>query len=115
MNWMWIPYLADIIPSLGAFFFWAGVIVLLVVGIGVWFVGMTEYKLWPHWKHIFWCLPCFLLAVIIPSKDTIYKMVGFGATQTVIQSPTANKAVQLANEYLDKQLSLIKGEKEPKK
>lgn len=115
MNWMWFPFLADIIPSIGSLFFWLGICILIVVCFCLWLFGVMEDELWPHWKHIFWCLPCFLLTAIIPSKDTIYKMAGFGAAQTVIQSKTADKAVQLANEYLDKQLRLIKDEKEQKK
>lgn len=37
-------------------------------------------------------------------------MAGFGAAETVIKSDTANKAVELANEYLTKQLKQIKQE-----
>lgn len=128
MNWMWIPYWLNVIANLGTTVF-CFVLVLGIALLVAGFVcaGTAEYSQYaePSRAHLaakkiclvlLWIeIPLAFLSCFIPSKEVMYQMAGFGAAQTVIQSPTANKAVQLANEYLDKQLSLIKGEKEPKK
>jgi len=127
MNWMWIPYWLNVIANLGTTVFCFVLVLgiaLLVAGFAC--VGTAEpHNADPVMAHLvakkiclvlLWIeIPLAFLSCFIPSKEVMYQMAGFGAAQTVIQSPTANKAVQLANEYLDKQLSLIKGEKEPKK
>ena len=125
---MWIPYWINVIDSLGSVLSWFVFLIgAAFVLAGCIFVITSEDEPYcePPKSHraakkicliLLWIeIPLALITCFIPSKEVMYQMAGFGAAQTVIQSPTANKAVQLANEYLDKQLSLIKGEKEPKK
>jgi len=110
MSWMWIPYFADIVGNLKCFLVLAGIVLCVICGFACLFYAMEKDKLWGYWKYILWCIPLFLFATFIPSKETIFQMAGFGAAETVIKSDTANKAVELANEYLTKQLKQIKQE-----
>lgn len=54
------------------------------------------------------CVVSAILLVFIPSKETMYNMAGLGAVQTIVQSKTATKAVELAEAYLDMQLKSVK-------
>ena len=110
MSWMWIPYFAGIVDGLKSFLIVFG-LVLLFVTAAICFVHIIEYnKPFKHWKYVFWSIPIFLVAIAVPSKETIFQMAGFGAAETVVKSVTANKALELANEYLTKQLKQIKQE-----
>lgn len=124
MSWMWIPYFAGIAgnirETLIGMTFFNGVVCFILIGA----IMMISGNLYGEEKELKvkasciklskWLIPIFLLTwtlqMFIPSKETIFQMAGFGAAETVIKSDTANKAVELANEYLTKQLKQIKQE-----
>jgi len=110
MSWMWIPYFAEVSGSLSWLFSILGMVVVCIVAFCMFFHQLDKNELWKYWKIIFVSIPLFTLAALFPSKETAFQMAGLGAAETVIKSDTANKAVELANEYLTKQLKQLKQE-----
>lgn len=55
------------------------------------------------------------LYIVMPSKQTLYLMKGFGIIEKTLNDSTAkhlpSKTIELLNEYLDKELELLKKEK----
>lgn len=51
------------------------------------------------------CPVFILLAVITPSQDTVYAMAASEMGEKVVQSQTANKAMQALNAWLDRQIA----------
>lgn len=45
-----------------------------------------------------------LVAVFTPSKDTLYAIAASEVGEQIVESPTANKAVQALNHWLDEQI-----------
>jgi hypothetical protein len=124
MSWILIPYFAGIADNvrqtlIGMTFLNGLVSILLVCTIIA--ISSNKYSEEKEIKIkdmsakvIKWSIPIFFLTwslqMLIPSKETVFQMAGFGAAETVIKSDTANKAVELANEYLTKQLKQLKQE-----
>jgi hypothetical protein len=51
---------------------------------------------------------CALIATVIPSKDTIYAIAASEMGERALQTPTADKAVQALNAWLDRQIAPAK-------
>jgi phosphatidylglycerophosphate synthase len=56
---------------------------------------------------IFGCLTLFL-AVLVPSKTTMYTMAASEIGEKVLKSPVSQKSIELVEAYLDKELSNTK-------
>lgn len=104
----WMIYAADVC---GKVFFAAGL--LAVVGaVGGAFIGAMlrdegnheEGKAIHKWT-LRVCPALLFLAVITPSKDTVYAMAASEMGEKVVQSQTANKAMQALNAWLDRQIA----------
>lgn len=109
-------YLASFVESLGVLFTQAtiAVIVATVVFLIVIFYQMDVngepfsqfYKTLRNLCVSVFCLGFFTAA--IPSEKTMYMMAGAYATQSVVQSETMQKVVDLVNLRLDEELAKVK-------
>ena len=110
-NWMWIPYVIDVVNGFNVLLIFAVLITALVV---VWSLMYKFIEGEPSGCTKPFSIACVIFAIMvvfIPSKQTMYQMAGLGAVQTIVQSKTATKAVELAEAYLDKQLKSVKEDK----
>lgn len=124
MSWIWIPYFAGVVENIRqtliGMTFLNGIGSIILVG-AIFAITSNSYAEEKDikirdmcTKIIKWSIPIlfltWILQMLIPSKETVFQMAGFGAAETVVKSDTANKTVELANEYLTKQLKQLKQE-----
>ena len=109
----WLIYLADVCDGLGAFFGCLAFILLpasVVWGIVVFAVHMdrcpeeTKKTAMSFWWVPFLAVIAGLLMCLTPSKDTVYAIAASEVGEKVIESPTAKKAVDALNAWLDRQI-----------
>lgn len=108
MTLPWIIYLADVSGSLPLVFFLVASILTTVYA--CWWAAHFETSATtsPPFRIAFIALLLFLCSALIPSKNTIYMMVGASVAVDVVKSDTAKKVMSLIEHELDKQLEKIK-------
>ena len=105
-------YLADVCGSLrGSFAFLFCFFCICTALWGLSAIPLSEGgedKDWKIWRKTgYWlipgCLVINILSAAIPSKDTVYAMTAVDVGQDLAKTPTASKAVEALNAWLDKQ------------
>ena len=112
-NLSWLLYLADVCDSFKGIV--TGLLVLsccgavfLGVAILVLLVEESTEKGWAIWRlTLKYVIGLFLFSsismVLIPQKSTVYAIAASEVGEKVIESPTAKKAVDALNRWLDQQ------------
>lgn len=89
-----IIYLASLSQGLA-------VLCFIIGGLGIVILPIAIHKnIWK--KGFITCLILLLISIALPSRDTIYLMVGADGVEQVAQTPEAMKARQVLNLGLDK-------------
>ena len=109
----WFLYLAEVIPNVGAA---AGIYIFVVgtfgsIGIVIWFVLSNiedEIQTPPIKIHIIMLALVVLVAIIIPSKETIYLIAGSEAGEAVVTSPEGQEIINDIRLIIKGQLSELK-------
>jgi MFS family permease len=111
-------YLADVAGSVAALMSFVaamvgilGLAVLSASAIASGAAGEDTSHIWPWARRIFFVIaPCALIAVLIPSQNTIYAIAASEMGETALKTETGGKAMRALNAWLDRQ---IDGEGEP--
>jgi len=115
-NLSWFLYLADVVDKLGviAWLFFAASSLLTVFVSGGRIIAANEsaeYKVENTFKTatstVVWVLPVVMavslsVAVLTPSKQTMYAMAASEVAEEALETPVAKKAVDALERYLDK-------------
>lgn len=104
----WMIYAADVCGKLGGaakIVAVSGAFVGGLLGVALRNDGGVEEGKAIHKWTLRVCPTLLFLAVITPSKDTVYAMAASEMGEKVVQSQTANKAMQALNAWLDRQIA----------
>lgn len=111
LNWM--IYLADVASGLNAVSFFGTMICLIGTGMSfglAHFEDLSDAKPWIS-RFAYASVIFLLLAVFLPSKDTIYAIAASETGEQILKTPEASKARQALNAWLDKQIGNTQPEK----
>lgn len=95
MSLMWSLYLIDVLSSIDSLIHIAAVVVLiaLIVGLSFSFAGWADDQpeyvprgLWIAKQSCFALVPIVFLAILIPSKQTLYVMLAADTGEKIVQS-----------------------------
>lgn len=105
----WGVYLADIVGTIKVTAF----VLMCLMSLVLWIlVGMKSDNLdVPRWQFVTSGIVLVLSVIInifIPSKQTIYIMLGVKTTDVILEQPVTQKAIKLLEEKIDKELDEIK-------
>ena len=111
----WLLYVADALPSLGNLMFFVGVAIIIYIGVRWLVYGCLLDSSDVKYKRVdppakpktngFLCLTfcLFIIATLIPSKDTMYAIAASQVGEAALKTPLAQKAEQALESWLDKQ------------
>lgn len=110
-NIFWGVYLADIVGTLKVTAF----ILMCLMSLVLWIlVGMKSDNLdVPRWQFVtsgIVLVLSVLINIFVPSKQTIYIMLGVKTTDVILNQPVAKKTIELLELKIDKELDEIKKE-----
>lgn len=117
---MWSLYLIDVLSSIDGLIHIVAAVVLigLIVGLSFSFAGWAgdqpEYVprgFWIAKQSCFALVPIFFLAILIPSKTTLYAMLAADAGEKIVQSKEFKEIGGKALEALNKKLDELDGKK----
>lgn len=105
----WGVYLADIVGTIKATAF----VLICLTSLVLWIlVGMKSDNLdVPRWQFVTASIVLVLSVLInifVPSKQTIYIMLGVKTTDVILDQPVAKKTIELLELKIDKELDEIK-------
>lgn len=110
-NIFWGVYLADIVGTIKVTAF----VLICLTSLVLWIlVGMKSDNLdVPRWQFVTSGIVLVLSVIInifVPSKQTIYTMLGVKTTDVILDQPVAKKTIELLELKIDKELDEIKKE-----
>lgn len=120
MSLMWSLYLIDVLSSIDVLVHIAAAAVLIVlfVGLGFSFAGWVDDQpesvprgFWIAKQSCFALVPIVFLAILIPSKTTLYTMLAADAGEKIVQSKEFKEIGGKALEVLNKKLDELDGKK----
>lgn len=108
-NIFWGVYLADIVGTIKVTAF----VLICLMSVVLWIlVGMKSDNLdVPRWQFVtsgIVLVLSVLINIFVPSKQTIYIMLGVKTTDVILEQPVTQKAIKLLEEKIDKELDEIK-------
>lgn len=93
-NLSWFLYLAEVIPNIGVLLYMMAFSFMVIWGI--WALVANDFC-WankPPSKVLVWIIPLMIvIAVLIPSKNTIYLIAGSEAGEHVVTSPEGQEII----------------------
>lgn len=110
-NLSWFLYIADVLPSLGTLSATAAFFALVFGGFihGALMIHAWENDIdWPGKRvvwHIILVLVLAVLSILIPSKETLYKIAASEVGETIVKNPSVQKE---ALEIYEQLKSLLK-------
>lgn len=115
----WFLYFAELLPRLGSFSMLLGLLVLILWAARVALLKAEEYpfegvitgKVPPKYSMVGIGLSFVLVALLIPSKDTIYLIAGSQAGEAVVTSAAGQEIVDDIQQIIKHQLGTLKGDK----
>lgn len=104
-------YLADIVGTIKVTAF----VLMCLMSLVLWIlVGMKSDNLdVPRWQFVtsgIVLVLSVLINIFLPSKQTIYIMLGVKTTDVILEQPVTQKAIKLLEEKIDKELANTKKE-----
>jgi len=109
---VWLMYLADVATSISTVLCVGAIITLFTVGGYKLASFIEEFDAKPVRAYVIACVVAFVVASLIPSKETIYAAAAVTAGEKALNTPTGDKAVRALNAWLDRQIA---GEKDQRK
>jgi len=111
----WFLYLADTLPKIGEGALLIGVLICIIGGVflAAWAVAFLseDTKAPPPWRpYIISMAILFFVAVLIPSKETIYLIAGSQAGEYVVNTPEAQEILNDIHAVIRAQLEELAGE-----
>ena len=100
----WMLYLADAGGSLAATFLFVGVVMSLLAALWLYGRVVEDAETFPPKILYLGAVSVFLLAALIPSRDTVYAIAASEMGEEALKSKTATKAMQALDKWLDKQI-----------
>lgn len=110
----WMLYLAEVSSSMAGLLVAGGIaMVIAAVGAAMW--ASDEGKPRPSWVTAFLKIApvMLLLAVFLPSSQTVYAIAASEYGEELAKTETAGKAVEALNAWLDRQIGDASAEPEP--
>lgn len=110
-NIFWGVYLADIVGTIKTTAF----VLICVSTLILWLlIGLkTDNIHAPRWQFItasIVLVVSVIINIVVPSKQTIYIMLGVKTTDVILEQPVTQKAIKLLEEKIDKELGDTKKE-----
>lgn len=108
-NIFWGVYLADIVGTIKVTAF----VLMCLMSLVLWIlVGMKSDNLdVPRWQFVtsgIVLVLSVLINIFVPSKQTIYIMLGVKTTDVILEQSVTQKAIKILEEKIDKELDDIK-------
>lgn len=107
----WGVYLADIVSTIKVTAF----VLMCLMSLVLWvLVGMKSDNIdVPRWQFVtasIVLVVSVIINIVVPSKQTIYIMLGVKTTDVILDQPVAQKTIELLELKIDKELDEIKKE-----
>lgn len=96
-NLSWFLYIADVVPALGTLFGFLAIFGTLLGGFvhGAFMVNTwDDDQEWPAKRWVWHAVAVFtfaILSILIPSKETLYKIAASEVGETIVKNPSVQK------------------------